>query len=494
MVKRVSSLVLFLSIWVLVAAVFLTTADAGDFGSGNVVWQRNQHSLIEEVNTGANNADMMDSFGRDAGATGTINSWMKVYGGGDEDVAYSVIETSNGNYVVVGVTQSFGHENGADNVWVLKLNTDGNIVWQKTYGGWAADRVYSVKETSDGGYIIAGETASFGAGWGDAWVLKLDANGNVVWQKAYGGKGEDRAYSVIETSDGGYIVVGGTKSFGAGWGDAWVLKLGANGNIIWQKTYGGKEWEEARAVIETSDGSYVVVGKTNSFGAGNDDVWVLKLDINGNIIWQKTYGGRYYETAYSVAEAPDRSYVVVGETSSFGAGNRDAWVLKLDTNGNVVWQKAYGGEDADEAYSIRIASDGNYIVAGRTESFDMGSGGDAWILKLNAHGNIIWQKTYGGKSVEQVFSVTEASDGGYVAVGKTFSFGSGKHDVLVLKLDANGNIHGCSSAVRSSRATPLVVQSVSAFSRATVSFSKAATNSSAITVLNSNASVRQICP
>ena len=205
----------------------------------------------------------------------------------------------------------------------------------KTYGGTNYDGAFSVQHTSDGGYILAGWTDSFGAGDWDIFLIKTDANGNIIWAKTYGGTNDDNAYSVQQTSDGGYIVAGMTWSFGAGDWDIFLIKTDANGNIIWAKTYGGTDDEEAYSVQQTSDGGYIVAGWTTSFGAGGYDIFLIKTDANGNIIWAKTYGGTSYDNARSVQQTSDGGYIVAGYTASFGAGG-DIFLIKTDENGNIV--------------------------------------------------------------------------------------------------------------------------------------------------------------
>jgi uncharacterized delta-60 repeat protein len=323
---------------------------------------------------------------RSVTATFTPGSgWAKTYGGPNWDEAYSIQQTTDGGYIVAGRTHSFGA--GYADIWVLKLDPNGDVQWQKTYGGPDWDTAYSIQQTSDGGYIVAGMTESFGAGYADIWVLKLDSNGDVQWQKTYGGPGNDGAYSIRQTADGGYIV-SGEYSFGAGYVDIWVLKLDSNGNVQWQKTYGGPDWDTAYSIQQTSDGGYIVAGWTASFGAGVSDLWVLKLDPNGNIQWQKTYGGSANDRAESIQQTTDGGYIVAGWTYSFGAGNFDMWVLKLDQNGNIQWQKTYGGPYGDVATSIQQTSDGGYIVPGWTASFAVGVS-DLWVLKLDANGDIV---------------------------------------------------------------------------------------------------------
>jgi len=205
----------------------------------------------------------------------------------------------------------------------------------KTYGGTSWDEVSSVQQTSDGGYILAGYTSSFGAGGYDAFLIKTDENGNIVWIKTYGGTGGDFSYSVQQASDGGYIVAGGTNSFGAGGLDVFLIKTDADGNIIWAKTYRGTGDEWARSFHQTSDGGYILAGATNSFGVGGYDILLIKTDANGNIIWAKTYRGTDDEKAYSVKQTSDGGYIVAGKTRSFGAGSWDVFLVKTDANGNI---------------------------------------------------------------------------------------------------------------------------------------------------------------
>jgi hypothetical protein len=209
------------------------------------------------------------------------------------------------------------------------------VTFAKTYGGTGYDHAFSVQQTSDGGYIVAGVTYSFGAGNEDIILIKTDANGNIIWAKTYGGTDNDRVYSVQQTSDGGYILAGGKYSFGGSWVDIFLIKTDASGNVQWAKTYGGTSWYEAYSVQQTSDGGYIVTGYTLSFGAGNLDIFLIKTDANGNIIWAKTYGGTDDDHASSVQQTSDGGYIVTGITYSFGAGSADIFLIKTDANGNI---------------------------------------------------------------------------------------------------------------------------------------------------------------
>ena len=238
-------------------------------------------------------------------------------------------------------------------------------------------------------------------------------------------------------------MAGATNSFGVGSYDILLIKADANGNIIWSKTYGGTNYEDAYFVQQTSDGGYIVAGVTNSFGAGGHDIFLIKTDASGNLQWAKTYGGTNYDYAYSVQQTSDGGYIVAGLTTSFGASGYDIFLIKTDGNGNIIWAKTYMGIYEDGAYYVQQTSDGGYILTGYTSSFGAGDYG-IFLIKTDANGNIIWTKTYGGTGDEQAYSVKQTSDGGYIVAGRTRSFGAGSWDVFLVKTDANGNIGSCS--------------------------------------------------
>jgi hypothetical protein len=267
------------------------------------------------------------------------------------------------------------------------LQTQGaqQVVWQKTFGGSDDDRARSVQETIDGGYVVAGYTWS-SSKWEDVYILKLDANGNKLWEKTFGGSDNDGAWFIQQTIDGGYIVAGYTKSYGSGWYDAYLLKLDGAGNKVWEKVFGGSSWDEARSIQQTNDGGYIVAGYTSSFGAGSYDVYVLKLDTSGKEVWSKTFGGSSDDLAWSIQQTNDGGYIVAGYTKSFGAGSEDVYILKLDANGNKLWEKTFGGSYDERAYRIQQTRDGGYIVAGYTSSFGVGNY-DVYIIKMDANGN-----------------------------------------------------------------------------------------------------------
>jgi len=374
--------------------------------------------------------------------------FCKTISGPKNEWGSSLIQTSDGGYAIAGFTESFGA--GEADVYVIKLDSNGNLQWTKTIGGQHREEGTSLIQTSDGGYAIAGVTISFGAGEADVYVVKLDANGKPQWTKTIGGPKDDRGFSLIQTSDGGYAIAGYTKSFGAGEWDFYVVKLDANGNLQWTKTIGGPKDDQGFSLIQTSDGGYVIAGGTDSFGAGKADVYVVKLDANGNLQWTKTIGGEYFDGGSSIIQTADGGYAIGGATTSFGAGLLDVYVVKLDANGNLQWTKTIGGPASEigNFHSLIQTSDGGYAIAGLTQSFGAGEW-DVYVVKLGANGNLQWTKTIGGPENEIGFSLIQTSDGGYAIAGKTESFGTGEDDVYVVKLDKNGK--ACCAVSQTSR-------------------------------------------
>ena len=304
------------------------------------------------------------------------------------------------------------------------------ISFAKTFGTGSWDYGRSIQQTSDGGYIVAGKAYSLGAGYFDFLVIKLYSNGNIQWARALGGSNLDSAYSIRQTIDGGYVVAGITNSFGAGNWDILVIKLYSNGDVQWAKTFGESGNEYAYSIRETSDGGCIVVGNL-----GNN-ILVIKLNSNGDIQWAKTFGAN--GSGYSVQQTSDGGYIVAGTTNSFGAGSGDFLVIKLYSDGNIEWARTLGGSSVEYAYSIQQTSDGGYIVAGTTNSLGAGPW-DVLVIKLYSDGNMEWARTLGGPSFDYAYSIQQTSDGGYIVAGYTASFGAGASDFLVIKTQ-DGNM------------------------------------------------------
>ena len=357
--------------------------------------------------------------------------WNKTFGGADFDAASPVQQTAEGGYILAGLTESYGA--GSCDGWLVKTDFYGNEQWNKTFGGTAEDAVFSLDHTTDGGYILAGCTNSYGAGYGDAWLVKTDSNGNKQWEKIFGGTGDDGSRSVQQTADGGYILAGGTKSYGAGSWDAWLVKTDSNGNELWRKTFGGASEDVAYSVQQTADGGYILAGRTTSYGEGPCDGWLVKTDSNGNKQWDKTFGGTGADFGESVQQTTDGGYILAGETDSYGAGSRDFWLVKIDSNGIVQWEKTFGGSGVDGADSVQQTTDGGYIIAGYTDSYVAGTRA-VWLVKTDSNGNGLWNKTFGGAGNNLAESVQQTTDGGYIVAGHTDSYGAGSADCWLIKV------------------------------------------------------------
>jgi hypothetical protein len=365
--------------------------------------------------------------------------WSQTYGGEYDDVAYELVETSDGGYALAGYKAYSSYPRFFErqpDFLLVKTDENGNIEWNQTYGGADGEIANSLIKTSDGGYALGGGTSPFG-GTADLWLVKTDESGNMEWNKTYGGAQDDRAQSLIETSDGGYALAGSTESFGAGSYDFWLVKVDESGNFEWNKTYGGTHDDLAYSLLETSDGGYALAGFTHSFGVGFYNFWLVKTDENGNIMWNQTYGGIGYNQAYSLVETSDGGYAVAGYTNSYGPDDDDFWLVKTDGFGNMEWNRTYGGADHEFAFSLVEASEGGYALTGYTDSFGAG-GYDFWLVKTDENGNIMWNQTYGGEYDEFAYSLVKTSDGGYAIAGKTNVAHGEYTDFWLVKTDANG--------------------------------------------------------
>ena len=314
-----------------------------------------------------------------------------------------------------------------------------DTLWTRTYGGANIDVAHDVRQTSDGGFIVAGYTRSFGAGGHDLWLFKTDASGAPEWNSAFGGTSDDEAHAVWPTSDGGYVAAGFTSSYGAGGKDVWLVKADSAGLEDWTRTFGGPHDDEAYGVQETHDGGLIVAGATSSYGAGSRDVWLIRTDASGTPIWNRTIGGYGSDGAWSVSETSDRGFIVAGWTFSNGPGYLgNAWLVKTDSLGYGEWNRAFGGSDADRGYAARETTDGGYIMAGYTGSFGAGLY-DLYLVKTDSEGSPEWSEAFGGTGRDYGYSVVETGDGGYLAAGYTLSYGAGGDDVWLVRTDADGN-------------------------------------------------------
>lgn len=403
--------------------------------------------------------------------------WQKSFGGTALEAAKSIRCTKDGGYIVAGSTKSVngdvsGQHGGAD-YWVLKLNSFGVVEWKKTYGGSANDYPFCIQQTKDLGYILCGNTASTNGditanhGMDDCWVVKLDSNGLLQWQKTYGGSSIERADYIIETFDGGYTFAGQSSSNDGdvvpswGNGDYWIVKLNSTGSIEWAKSYGGFATDFASCIQQTKDSGYVVSGTSYSNDGdvtgnhGQNDFWTIKLSASGSLEWQKALGGNGEERSFHILQAIDGSYVVGGytNTSSNGdvSGNHgfdDFWIVNLAETGNgIIWKKCFGGNDYDELISIVQTADSGYIGVGYSYSNDGNVGanygaGDYWLIKIDSNGILEWQKNYGGSGIDSPYDVQLTPEGGTILAGESYSNNfdvTGNHgasDFWIVKLSA----------------------------------------------------------
>ncbi len=369
------------------------------------------------------------------------NGWMKTFGGTSNDQGFSGQQTVDGGYIVTGVTCSFG--SGSGDVWLIKTDSSGNEMWNKTFGGTDEDAGWSIQQTHDGGYILAGFTFSFGSGSGDIWLIKADSNGYEIWNKTFGGTEEDWCGSFVQqTTDGGYIILGYTKSIGAGSSDVWLIKTDSNGDKVWDRVFGGTGDDRGHCVQQTNDGGYIITGYTCSFNTGYyADVWLIKTDSNGDKVWNKTFGGiDDKDEGNYVQLTNDGGYIIVGYKISFGTDYYyDVWLIKTDSYGNEMWNKTFGGiDDMDTGFSVQQTTDGGYIFTGVSERL---GGSRVLLIKTDSNGDIVWDKTFDRLGFDYCFSVQQTDDGGYIITGETGFLDApiGDSDVWLIKTDSLGN-------------------------------------------------------
>jgi len=428
----------------------------------------------------------------DDGVMQGVLEWQKVLGGTMAEYGHAIHGTSDGGYILVGYTSSsssgdVGANHGGNDVWVVKLNSARTVQWQKVLGGSGSDYGYDIRPTSDGGYILIGETTSSangdvtGTNHGglDLWVVKLSSAGAVTWQTLLGGSSTDYAAElqrnhgnlIQQTSDGGYILIGFTYSSASGdvtatnhgGQDVWIVKLNPAGSIEWNRLLGGSANDYGFGIEQTGDGGYILIGTTFSSASGDvtgtcrgeDDLWVVKLNAAGTVTWQRLLGGSNYDYGIAVRQTNDGGYILAGGSKSSASGDvtatshglGDVWVVKLTPSGSISWQYLLGGMSYETAHRIWQTSDGGYILTGYTESNSSGDvganhgGADVWVVKLNSAGTLQWQKVLGGSGSDYGYDIRQTSDGGYILAGYTSSSSSGdvgaNHggtDVWVVKL------------------------------------------------------------
>jgi len=353
------------------------------------------------------------------------------YGGENWEIGNSVQQCADEGFIVTGYTSS--NEMFDFNMYLLKTDANGEPIWSKAFGGAGEETGNSVKQCVDNGFIVAGRTTSHGSTLAETYLVRTDPNGDLMWAKTFGGIGEGR--SVQQCADNGFIVAGRISSIASDSSDVNLIRTDADGELLWAKTYGGTDDDQAYSVQQCSDGGFIITGYTLSYGAGNEDVYLIRTDPAGDLMWTRTFGGTEFDIGKSVQQTPDGGFIITGYTTSFGSGFYDVFLIQTDANGDLMWAKTYGGDGFDIGHSVQQCTEGGFIVCGYTGSFS--SDGKIYLLKINPAGELMWSKTYGETSWDEGFSVQQCADGGFIVSGITSPFSGEK--LALIKTDASGN-------------------------------------------------------
>jgi hypothetical protein len=357
-------------------------------------------------------------------------TWARTYGETGSDQGQSVQQTSDGGYVVTGTT--FSPENGFQ-AYLFQTNASGDTLWTRNYGGADLEEGYSVQQTMDGGYVVAGASGVFGQE--QVYLIKTNTAGDTLWTRTWGGVDIDYGQSVQQTADTGYVVAGWSLSFEPG-AQVYLIKTNALGDTLWTRTYGGDGDQYGYSVQQTSDGGYVIAG-TYYLGGNSYQVYLIKTNASGDTLWTKIYGGTGIEYGTDVRQTKEGGYIVTGWTDSYGDAQQ-VYLVKTDSLGDTLWTKTYGGTDNENGQSVRQTTDEGYIIAGYTSSFGQGNQ-DVYLIKTDASGDTLWTRTFGGTETDYGRSVRQTSDSGYIIAGRSLSFGGGER-VYLMKTDANGDV------------------------------------------------------
>lgn len=363
--------------------------------------------------------------------------WTRRFGGEGWDFGESVQQTIDGGYIITGVT-------GADiehvsDVYLVKTDSAGFAQWIKSIGRsqtQGRDYGLSVHQTEDTGYIITGFTMLPDEGkLLDLYLIKTDESGDTVWTRTFGDSLNESGQSVRQTVDGGYIAAGYTYSYGKGGSDFLLVKTDASGDVEWMRTFGGMLDEMGFSVQQTLDGGYILVGNTSSFGAGEFDVYLVRTDESGDTLWTRTYGGVRDDHGFSVEQTSSGGYIITGQTESYGAGDFDVYLIRTNESGDTLWTRTFGGLSVDAGFSVTESIEGGFVITGKTMSFG-GGDDDIYLIKTDDSGNTIWTWALGGTLDEAGRSVRETTDGGYIISGNIGSYYSGQWDIYLIKTSA----------------------------------------------------------
>jgi len=356
-------------------------------------------------------------------------TWHKTFGGSKDDVAKAIIATEDAGAIMISTTRSKGA--GKTDISAIKLDANGEKLWEKTYGGDRKEEAYAITKLQDGNFIIVGSTKSYGKGGYDYFIIKIDKEGNKLWEKTAGGIAKDEATAVTATNDGGMLVVGSSKSSGKGSYNYYAIKLDSNGKLLWEQTAGGKDWDLATGVAEMDDGSFLLVGKSESFGDNGYDGYVVKLSQKGKFLWEKTFGGKKEDSIYAIAKGIDGSFLLVGKTKSYKDKKGDSFIIKLDKEGKKQRIKTYGNLGKDKATAVTALKDGGYAIAGSSREMSYGRE-DCILIMMDKDANVLGSNHYGGKKEDIAYGITQLQDGALMLVGDTKTYGHGGMDSFVV--------------------------------------------------------------
>ncbi len=366
--------------------------------------------------------------------------WNYTYGWADEDLGAAIIAVSSGGYAVGGYTNNTGA--GEEDAWLVRLDTNGNLLWNYTYGGSDQDEAYSLVECNSGGFAMAGFTYSYDEapwptpGYGDAWLVRVDASGGLLWHESFGTGSADTALAVVECINGDFALAGHTASYGKG-NELWLIRTDSSGNHLWNQTYGGDQTEKAywgHILCECSDGGFAITGYTVSYGLlGGGDFYLVRTDSTGNIQWNSTFGGTDIDRARSVIECDDGGFLMAGAARSFVAGESDMWLVRVDANGDHMWNRSLGGVEGAGGDQALLLSDGSFVIAGANRNLGAGQD-DMWLVSVDANGDELWNYTFGFGGNEWAKALVSVDSDDYVLCGYTDSQGAGQKDLWVLQV------------------------------------------------------------
>lgn len=407
-----------------------------------------------------------------------LENFIKTIGGSKNDVFQSVVKTTDGGYAILGYTQSNDFDisnksNESFDFWLMKFSSDDNLLWQQTYGGTEDDRGFDIITTNDGGFALFGFSKSTdidvseNSGAQDFWLIKLTNDGSISWEQSYGFIGADTGNTLLQTSDNGFLITGVldvTASNGQGnskttqrhsGGDVWAIKINSSGNLEWSRYFGGSFTDTPFGIAETNNNEYIIAASSDSNdfniseNKGSYDFWILKISNEGDLIWEKNFGGSEIDEPRGIISTNDGNFLIVGDTRSsdqdvtINNGGADLWILKISSDGNLIWEKTHGGSSFDVARSVSKTQDNGFLIAGysRSSNNDFTNQGqsDAWILKIDNNGEKLWQKFIGGSENDFLFDAIELNNQSIIAVGESssadfdISKNKGFSDALIIK-------------------------------------------------------------